>query len=107
MSFFFALYLVPRLVVTCAPPRETQAINAFITWIKIFKYLESVPFMSHLLKVIVFAALFRMNYGVAWHARIVLAMLQKPDSLCGISIFQHHVMSWAPPRSLRILNPKP
>jgi len=79
MSFFFALCLVPRLVVTCAPPRETQAINAFITWIKIFKYLESVPFMSHLLKVIVFAALFPMNYDVA--ARIVLAMLQKPDSL--------------------------
>lgn len=35
--------------------------------------------MSHLLKVIVFAALFPMNYDVA--ARIVLAMLQKPDSL--------------------------
>lgn len=31
--------------------KNIMAINAFVTWIKIFKYLESVPFMTHLLKV--------------------------------------------------------
>ena len=31
---------------------QILAVNAFITWIKMFKYLQHVPFMSHLVKVI-------------------------------------------------------
>jgi hypothetical protein len=36
--------------------KNVLAVNAFITWIKMFKYMQHIPFMTHLVKV-VFAAL--------------------------------------------------